>query len=535
MKKRIFQKGLALLMTAAMTIFSGISASAGELSYEAVEGSTQPVFVDVEGGTLAGYSYGGVNVFKGIQYATAERFEMPQKVEPWDGIKQAMRFSEVCPQGKTTMNPNEFLNLCGEMVEKEDSCLALNVWTTSTDPNAKLPVLFWIHGGGYSSGASNELQIYDGYNLAQYGDVVFVSVNHRLNYLGYMDLSAYGEEFKYSGNAGMADIICALEWVRDNIAQFGGDPNNVTIEGQSGGGSKVTTLMGMPAAKGLFHKAIIQSGGSVQATRTTEDAQADTKAVLDILGIKEDEIEKLQEIDYDVLRAACQEAKVNASPVVDGEYYPDGTFKMSADIPIIRSTVQCEFSSNSGGMYMGPWENEDAFYQSYLPAISDEEVIKRYEEKYGENYQEIMDAYLKAYPSHKAVDGLYVFPRDNTLVETMEEYGGTAYQCVVAYNFPMMGGIGAVHTGGDICLFFRNTEMCDYWFAGEEELADEVSKTMANAIINFCRTGNPSQEGLEWPAFTEEEGATMIFDRTSEVRNYHDKELMELMSQNQKR
>lgn len=531
MRKNLRSKLMVLL--ALVLVLATFSASAGELSYGAVEGSTQVVFADTQAGTYAGYSYGGVNVFKGMQYATAERFEMPVKAEPWEGVKQALRFGEVCPQAKNTMNGNEFLNLCGEMVEKEDSCLNINVWTTSMEPTANMPVLFWIHGGGYSSGAANELMIYDGYNLAEYGDVVFVSINHRLNYLGFMDLSAYGEEFKCSGNAGMADIVCALEWVRDNIAQFGGDPNNVTIEGQSGGGSKVTTLMGMAPAQGLFHKAVVQSGGSVQATRTTEAAQADTKAVLDILNIGEDEIEKLQQVDYATLRAACQEAKVNASPVVDGDYYPDGTYKMSAEagIPMLRSTVQAEFTSNAGALYAGPWDSKEAYYTNHYPSMTDEQILASYQAKYGDNYQAVMDAFLKAYPNHKAVDALYVMARNNDLALKMEEYGGTAYQCVVAYNFPMLGGIGAIHTGGDICLYFRNTDICDYWFAGQEDVAETVSKTMANALVNFCRTGNPSQEGLEWPAFTAAEGATMIFEPASQVRNYHDQEFMALIAQ----
>ena len=240
---------------------------------------TFPVVAETTGGKVMGFNYAGVNYFYGIPYASAERFEMPQAVT-WEGVRACLMHGEVAPQNKVVMNRFDAMNYSAEMVENENSCLVLNIMTPNLDPEVKNPLSFdpWR---GFDTGASNEYVFYNGANLARSGDVVFVSVNHRLNVLGYLDLSAYGEEYRYSGNLGMLDLIFALQWVQDNIEQFGGDPNNVTIVGQSGGGSKVTTLMGMPVARGLFHKAVIQSGGS-KVTRTTEQAQAETENAGDL-------------------------------------------------------------------------------------------------------------------------------------------------------------------------------------------------------------------------------------------------------------
>jgi len=496
---------------------------------------TTPVVVETKSGKVMGYNFNGVNHFYGIPYATAERFEMPQPVEPWEGIRPCLMHGEVAPQGKTKMNVFDAMNYSDEMVENENSCLVLNVMTPDLSPDAKKPVIFWIHGGGFDSGASNEYVFYDGSNLARFGNIVFVSINHRLNVLGFLDLSAYGDQYKYSGNLGMADIVAALEWVRDNIEQFGGDPNNVTIEGQSGGGSKVTTLMGMPAAKGLFHKAVVQSGGTVKVTRTTEQARAETEKLIKILGITENVVETLKALPYDELYEAYKKAGIRSGPVVDGDYYPDGTFAMSSDIPLMVGTVLSEFTTNLGGFLLGYPSSEEALRQASILGLTDDEIEQKYKEKFGDKAEAVMEAFKKAYPDHNLAEGLYInnrkygFVSSERLAVAMENYGGTVYQYVQAYGYPFFGGISPVHTASCVPFFLHNLDMIPAWIAGDEETAYRVSDQMAGALVQFAYTGNPSQDDLEWENFTSENGAVMVFDRVSGVRYHHDDELMELL------
>ena len=195
-------------------------------------------------------------IFRGIKYADANRFEMPRPVQPWEGVKEAIIFGPVCTEIQTGIAHDAYY-VPHFYYPQDENCQYLNIWTQSVEPQAKKPVMLWIHGGGFSSGSSVELYAYDGEDLSKHGDVVVVSLNHRLNVLGFLDMSAYGDKYKYSANVGMADIVAALQWIRDNIAVFGGDPDNVTIMGQSGGGGKVAALLQIPSADGLYHRAVI--------------------------------------------------------------------------------------------------------------------------------------------------------------------------------------------------------------------------------------------------------------------------------------
>lgn len=210
--------------------------------------------VSTKAGKVKGYEFDGVHIFKGIPYAQAGRFRMPREVEPWEGVKETASYGFVCPL-LTQDTPTGELLVPHRYWPQDENCQNLNVWTTALDKTAKKPVMVWLHGGGYAAGSSIEQAAYDGSNMAVQGDVVVVSVNHRLNILGFLDLSPYGEKYRNSGNAGLADLVAALRWIHDNIEEFGGDPENVTLFGQSGGGMKVTGLMQIPEADGLFHKA----------------------------------------------------------------------------------------------------------------------------------------------------------------------------------------------------------------------------------------------------------------------------------------
>jgi para-nitrobenzyl esterase len=498
--------------------------------------SSEAVFTEIQSGEIMGFTYRGVNTFYGIPYGKADRFEMPQPVDPWQGVRPCLMHGEIAPQNKVVMNRFDTHNHSTEGVENETSCLVLNVHSPDMAPETLKPVVFWIHGGGYSEGSSAEYTFYDGGNLAKYGDVVFVSANHRLNVLGYLDMSAYGDTFKYSGNAGMADLVLALAWVRDNIAKFGGDPGNVTIQGQSGGGGKVQTLMGMPAAKGLFHKAVIQSGGARPMPKTTETARADTEKLVKALGVTGDDIAgQLQAMPYGRLYGAYSELKLDLRPVVDGDYYPDASIEMSKNIPLMCGTVLGEFSTNYGALVLGNFESREAWYQNNLSALSEEQVIAKYKEKYGDRAEEVMAAFASAYPDHRLGEGLYAnnrrysfFGSGEKLAVAMNRVGGTAYLYVQAYNYPMFGGVVPVHTASGIPFWFHNIDKIPVWVEGDEHAAWQVADDMAMALARFAHTGNPSQPGLEWENFTPENGAVMVFDRQSALKYKHDEAFLEL-------
>ena len=234
-------------------------------------------------GVLRGFTLDGVHTFHGIKYADAKRFEMPQPVAKWEGVKNADSYGFTCPLMYDDAPGGELRYHHGYW-PSDENCQYLNVWTT--DMSARKPVMVWIHGGGYSFGSCLELGAVDGDSLCRHGDVVVVTLNHRLNIIGFFDLSAYGEKYKYTANLGMADLVAALQWIKENIAQFGGDPDNVTLFGQSGGGGKIQTLLQMPSAEGLFHKAITQSG-FYRVNDLKNAAKALPQAIFDYLGEKD--------------------------------------------------------------------------------------------------------------------------------------------------------------------------------------------------------------------------------------------------------
>ena len=264
-----------------------------------IQASESTAVVDTESGKVAGYVADGIHIYKGIPYAKAARFMAPEPADKWDGIRSCRHYGPTSPQGARqgyASDETAFAFDWDDGYTGED-CQRVNIWTPGINDGKKRPVMVWLHGGGYSAGSGQELPSYDGTNLARKGDVVVVTLNHRLNVLGFLDLSAFGDKYADSGNAGLLDIIAALQWVHNNIGNFGGDPDNVTIFGQSGGGSKVSTLTATPAAAGLFHKAIVQSGSTLRSM-SKDDSQAIGIAILDELGIAPAQIEKLNDVPY---------------------------------------------------------------------------------------------------------------------------------------------------------------------------------------------------------------------------------------------
>ena len=490
-----------------------------------------------ESGDVIGYVHKGIFNFKGIPYAKAERFMPPQKPDKWKGVRSCRAYGPVCPidvESMVLFDEMEFAQQHNFWVMNEKNCMNLNVWSPSLSAETKRPVMVWLHGGGYTAGSSCELPSYDGENLSRTGDVVVVSINHRLNVLGFLDLSAVDEKYAQSANVGMMDVVAALEWVHENIANFGGDPGNVTIFGQSGGGGKVATLMYTPSAKGLFHKAIMQSGVAGQF-RTKEDAQKIGLALLDELGLKKSEADKLKDVPHAELLAAGNRAiaKTQESgfghlgwePSCDGSFIPiqpgaPGAEDLSKDIPLIIGSNQVEF---------GSFGNRDLLH------ADEEAVITKLKEHYGDKTEAFVAAFKKAYPNTKMPSDILdvdVMFRPMLLefaqIKSSVPEGAPVYNYVFKWNSPLLDGMLKSSHCMEIAFVFNNIERTEEYNGGTPEayaLAEKLSKTWAS----FAHTGNPNNESIpKWEPFTTEGGATILFDNQSELVFNHDKELMQI-------
>ena len=553
------------LICAIIACAMAISVLTGCNSNNSTDGEKEfikPAYVETKYGWLYGYKQDHTYIYKGIQYGLVEkRFHKAVEPEPWEGIRSALTYRETCPNTSHTVSVSSFVdNVSSDMVQNEQ-CLYLNVWTQSQDKNAKKPVIFFLHGGGFSSGASNELAAYDGKNLSEYGDIVFVNANHRLNYLGYTDLSAYGEEYEISGDVGMQDIVMALQWVRDNIENFGGDPSNVTLVGQSGGAVKVELLMQIPEAKDLFERAMMCSGLSIIPVGTDSETAQKSGITLvekckEAYGLTSDAqaLEKLETMPYEQLALLADEAGVSGNPTVGGSYIPEvyqsdtGIWpEIARDKPLIVSNTFGELAGNDGIMVMpividmmagqsfNPDKPEEFLADYYKPDLTREDMTQLVKERYGSHADTIMEQFAYAYPSRDVVDVLSVNAdrqaSTNMCIDKARQEGAAVYNCVFAYEYPIMGGIVNYHTGGDLPFLFYNLSTREYMIQGDEKNAYKVAGEAATALIRFAYTGDPGSDQLKWPEFTVENGETMIFDNVSEVINYPDQELLKTINE----
>ena len=483
--------------------------------------------VETASGKVKGYFYDGVYIFKGIPYAWAERFQMPQPVH-WDGIKDATNYGFVCPLLRQE-TPSGELMVPHRYWPMAEHCQSLNIWTNKTGSGEKKPVLVWIHGGGYEAGSSIEQVAYDGKNIAKKGDAVLVSVNHRLNILGYLDLSPFGEKYKNSANAGHADLVAALQWVHDNIAAFGGDPENVTIFGQSGGGMKVIDLMQTPAADGLFQKAMVMSGvieGVPLRAERNQDGRQIVEALLEELHLTTDEVEKLETIPYRQLadaylkvspELAAKGIYVGNGPKA-GDYYlgdPEkiGFREHAYQIPLLIGTVYGEFAFTPAG------RNK---YQ-----MSETEIRDAVAKVYGDHTNDVIHAFQKAYPEKNILDVLSIDRAMRQATVRVAKLfakgaGAKAYLYNFIFEFPFHHGKTAWHCA-DIPFFFGNIELVESY--GIPEVAENLEDEMFGSLLQFARTGNPGREEPAWPAVTLEDVPTMTFDRESSVRHNYDDEV----------
>ncbi|HEY3439692.1 MAG TPA: carboxylesterase family protein [Paludibaculum sp.] len=486
-------------------------------------------------GKVRGYVSEGVFTFKGIPYGHdtgGENRWLPAKPpKPWDGEYPALIYGPNCPQRlHDWVREQSFLQQWDDGYQGED-LLKLNVWTPGL--TGKRAVMVYFHGGGYSFGSSYELASHDGAQMARHHDVVQVSVNHRLNILGFFDLSEIGgPQYADSVNVGMMDLVASLRWVRENIANFGGDPDRVMIYGQSGGGSKVTTLLGMPSATGLIHRASAQSGGGGNPP-SAEQSKAFARQVMAELGLGPKDVAALQKMEWAKLNAAANAAaakingpaprnlgmgsamggpaRVGSGPTVDGRIitmrsFFEGASEISKNVPMLIGSV----SEEGNRMSSRPTEKE--WHTALAGVLGDTKAAA------------LIAAMKKAHPEKSirtlsyGVSGLLI--RNNVTRMAKLKYEQKAAP-VFAYYFtwqsPMLEDAGAWHTA-ELAFCFDNTRRCDQGTGNTPE-AQKLARTMANAWANFARTGNPSQPGLAWTPFEPDRCPTMVFDNRCSMVN----------------
>ena len=508
--------------------------SVAALSLSVLRGQdTKFTVAETSFGKVRGVDNGGIKTFKGIPYgastAGVNRFMPPADPAKWTGVRDALQYGHSAPQRDPAAAPaNGALGVAAQGLPMEgEDCLVLNVWTPAVNDGRKRPVMFWCHGGGFATGSGSSPDT-DGTNLARRGDVVVVTINHRLNVLGFANLSEFSRDFATSGDNGMLDIVHALKWVRANIAHFGGDPNTVMIFGQSGGGRKVETLLAMPTAKGLFHRATIESGAALQVAGR-DIAMRNAEQLLSKLGVSKSDVRELQKLPVEKIMAAYFAAVKDQPgvdqtvsgfvPSVDGKILPQHPFHpaaspVSADVPVMIGNTRTEMTLFANN-------DPEAF------RLNDEGLEKRIRDLLGGNSEEMTALYRKLNPGATPSDIYFLIASDYRygaptmkIAERRASLGrGPVYLYYFKWETPVQGGrLKSPHTM-EIPFAFDNVKISARLTGGGAEamaLADKLSDTW----IAFARTGNPNTPKLpHWPAFNLNDRATMVIDNTSEVVN----------------
>jgi len=500
-------------------------------------------------GKVRGYILRDIHYFLGVPYGAdtsgPNRFMPPQKPKPWTDIRPALWWGNTAPQNMDNRYANQYASFRDHWNydDVSEDCLRLNVFTPALKDGRKRPVMFWIHGGGYSNGNAIEQDGYNGENLARSGDVVFVSINHRLGPLGYCNLAGVGgEKYAASGNVGQLDLVAALEWVRDNIANFGGDPANVTIMGQSGGGAKVCVLSAMPSAKGLFHRAVVLSGASVRAG---DKAMAEKLGsyVLAEAGLTANDLDKLQQMPWkQYLEVATKAQRKLAQELAAGGSAPGGLragFSPSVDGTILPQhpfAPQAAPTAASVPMIICSVENEQApaWTDASLMNITLPEVAEKLKQRagfgpgLGDKAMDVVSAYAKAYPDKKPVE-IWSLVSSNragvvTLADAKVKQPAPVFVTWFAWQPPLFDGrIGAFHCV-DICFWLNNTDLM-YTHSGGGARPRKLAEKMSKSLVQFMKTGDPNGPGLTpWSKYTSEKGETLVLDDVPAMKNDPDRE-----------
>lgn len=509
-------------LTASLIGATGVSLP---LTATPAQAACQEVVVETAQGRLRGRQVESVYEFRGVRYAepqtAANRFNAPVSLKPWAGTRDALANGLMAMQSPT--RGGLWVLSFRDYSKKSEDCLTLNVYTPSVRSDKKRAVMFWCHGGGFATGSGN-VPVYDGKRLAEHGDVVVVTVNHRLNTFGYAALGEVaGEAFADAGNAGMLDIIEALRWVKENIAVFGGDPGNVTIFGESGGGAKVSVLLGMPAAKGLFHKAIVQSGSGIRQ-KSVEHAAEVANELLASFDLSASRADKLREVPAKQLLQKAMPLLRRFSPVVDGNHLPRHSFDPDAtplanDIPMLIGSNETEATTFAN----------DAMWQ-----LTDESMTALLKKQFGDAMAPAISAYKTRYPDMSASDMYFrlasdVMFRSNAITQAerkVQQAGASVYMYMLTYKSPVDGGRWQTPHAMDLPFMFRNQhleQMVDVIGEGMDQ--DKVADAMSSAWIAFAKTGSPSNSTTgSWSPYDLQSRHTMIFDTDSRMVSDPDSE-----------
>lgn len=531
--------------TRRQTLVAGFSAAALVRSTRLLGQNTQytrPVTTST--GQVRGMRAAGVSSFRGIPYGTdtsKDRFQAARAPEPWTGVRDCIAIGHQAPQMEpdaaraagSALNTDFVRQLLAatregmEVGNEGEDCLVLNVYTPDPSRHHKRAVMFWMHGGGFAIGSAGDPQ-YDGAPLARRGDVVVVTVNHRLNILGYLYLGALHDDFVDSGNVGQLDLILALQWVRENIEAFGGDPNNVTIFGESGGGSKVSTTMAMPPAHGLFHKAIIQSGPGLRMIQR-EEAAAFAERTLAALDVAPADVHRLQTMDYRAIIQAASTAQASApqgarslSPVVDGRSLPRHPFdpdapSLSRDVPLMIGSTKDEATLFLSIDPMFPHGTEEQVHARFVSMLHDKG------DKAFQVYKSLRPHDPPGYWLTSMVTGMGTWMNSIRLAERqIAQKAAPVYMYRLDWEPPFLGGVMRCPHGTDVPLVF-DTPSARRRVLGPGPEPDRLAATMSQAWINFARNADPTQRGLSWPSYVAPTRQTMLFNTASRVASDPDR------------